>query len=464
MRRHLSLAFLLIANLVPCSQAAEDLLPWSAIEPIANAYVAGEYAPSVVIAIAKDGTLEVRGFGAFAPGSDRKVDGDTLYEIGSISKVFTGILFADAITRGEVKLDDTVQSFAPKSIHVPDQKPPAITLEHLSTHSSALPRLPPNFAPKDPMNPYAEFDASRLWAGLDASVIGRAPGSKYEYSNFAAGLLGLILYERAKVDDYDALLADRILKPLGMGSTRVTLSEKDRARLAPPFRADLVPDANWDLGALAGAGGIRSSGNDMLRLIEAVIARRDDAIGKALALSIEPRFTDSKSKVTTCLGWHKGDDDIVWHNGQTGGYHSFAAVSPGKRAGIVVLSNSASGELDRLANWALQRVLGLDKPAPEFPIPARVSDDSLEKLVGRYDFGLFAALDVTLDRDGKSRPRGLYAQLTGQPAFRVFPRSATEFAYRGIDATLTFSEIAERAGSVVLVQDGQSKRAKRVAK
>ena len=249
-----------------------------------------------------------------------------------------------------------------------------------------------------------------------------------------------------------------------MESTRVVLTAADRARLAPPYRADLVPDANWDLAALAGAGGIRSSANDMLRLIAAVLARRDDAIGKALALSIEPRFTDPKSKVTTCLGWHKGDDDIVWHNGQTGGYHSFAAVSPGKRAGIVVLSNSASGELDRLANWSLQRVLGLDRPAPEFPIPARVSDDSLEKLVGRYDFGLFAALEITLERDGKTRPRGLYAQLTNQPAQRVFPRSATEFAFRGPDATLTFSEIDAHAGVVTLHEDGQNKRAKRVTK
>lgn len=245
-----------------------------------------------------------------------RANGDTIFEIGSVTKVFTSMLLEDAVARGEVALNDPIAKYLPPDVRAPQRNGKPITLEQLSRHTSGLPRLPSNLDPRDLQNPYADYTVEKLYAFLSVHELARDPGESEEYSNLGAGLLGHLLARRAGVD-YETLVRQRILDPFGMKDTALTLTPKLRKRLAPGHDAALHPAKNWDLPALAGAGALKSSVNDMLKFVDAVLARKQ-----------------------LDLGWQRYGN-ILWHNGGTGGYRSFVAIDRTQRIGVVVLSNSA---------------------------------------------------------------------------------------------------------------------------
>src|SRR5687767_12715314 len=150
------------------------------------------------------------------------LDGDTLFEIGSITKVFTSLLLADMIQKGEVALTDPVAKYLPETVRMPERGGKKITLEHLATHTSSLPRLPANMFPRDPANPYADYTTGQLYEFLSSTELMRDIGEKYEYSNLGVGLLGHALARRAGMS-YETLVRMRILEPLGMKSTTISL-------------------------------------------------------------------------------------------------------------------------------------------------------------------------------------------------------------------------------------------------
>src|SRR5450755_4071616 len=191
----------------------------------------------------------VTGYGKVALDSDRKPDGDTVFEIGSITKVFTSLLLADMVERGEVKLDDPVSKFLPPTVTVPSRNGRQITLLDLSMQISGLPRLPDNMKPADAANPYADYDAAKLYEFLSRYKLTRDIGEKYEYSNLGVGLLGHALALKAGLS-YEQLVRRRVLEPLGMTSTSVTLSDSQKKRLATGYDSALSPVKNWDLDAL----------------------------------------------------------------------------------------------------------------------------------------------------------------------------------------------------------------------
>ncbi|HEX7678961.1 MAG TPA: serine hydrolase domain-containing protein, partial [Thermoanaerobaculia bacterium] len=206
------------------------------------------------------GVIDPSGRRTVAYGSTKKgegpVDANTVFEIGSITKVFTSLLLADAVQRGEVALTDPVSKYLPPNVKVPERGGKKITLVDLATHTSGLPRMPTNFHPRDPGNPYADFSVAQLYEFLSSVELTRDIGSKYEYSNLGGGLLGHALALRAGTD-YETLVRTRILEPLGMKSTAITLSKAMKDRLAPGHNAELQPVANWDIPTLAGAGALR---------------------------------------------------------------------------------------------------------------------------------------------------------------------------------------------------------------
>jgi CubicO group peptidase (beta-lactamase class C family) len=216
------------------------------------------------------------------------LDGNTLFEIGSITKVFTSSLLADMVARGEVKLDDPVAKYLPKTVRVPSRNGKQITLLDLATQTSGLPRLPGNLKPKDEANPYADYTVDQLYAFLSSYELTRDPGSQYEYSNLGVGLLGHALALRGG-KSYEDLLVDRILRPLRMDDTRITLSPSQKARLAPghSVSGDIVP--NWDLPTLAGAGALRSTANDLLKFLAANLDSTSKPLGRELATPHVPR-------------------------------------------------------------------------------------------------------------------------------------------------------------------------------
>lgn len=155
----------------------------------------------------------------------RPVDGQTLFEIGSVTKAFTGLLLADMVERGEVKLDDPVVKYLPPGAVVPERNGKAITLLDLATHTSGLPRLPDNMPSADPRNPYADYTEAQLDSFLKGHGLTRDIGATYEYSNLGVGLLGRALARRGD-GDYETVLRQRVLKPLGLTSTAITLTAR----------------------------------------------------------------------------------------------------------------------------------------------------------------------------------------------------------------------------------------------
>ncbi|TWT47608.1 serine hydrolase domain-containing protein [Botrimarina hoheduenensis] len=305
-------------------------------------------------------------------------DGKTLYEIGSVSKVFTGTLLADANLRGELTIDDQLASYLPEGIELKPQEAP-ITLRHLATHRSGLPRLPPNMLIwfMDPTDPYRSYTDEMAWKALAGYQPPRAPGS-YEYSNYGMGLLGMVV-ERAAHTPYEVLLRERITDPLGMSDTTIELSAEQQQRFAPAHFSNKAAGRAWTFDALVAAGGIRSTADDLIKLIDAVIsARRADPklpaepVIRALALATT-LHSPAEETPRVGLGWHGARDGVSWvHAGMTGGYTAYLAVTvlpkPERYAGVVVLSNIASDAVTPMGEQALVATLKHVTQRIELPI------------------------------------------------------------------------------------------------
>ena len=297
----------------------------------------------VAIGLLRDGVPQVLGYGPASEADPTPPDGNTVFEIGSITKTFTALLLWQAVQDGTLALEDPIIRHLPKGIDAPSRHDKEITLVQLASHTSGLPIVPANFRPRQPLNPWADYTVDDLFQSLELVTLESDPGEKYDYSNLGVGLLGQILARRAGTS-YEALVADRICKPLGLNDTGIRLSEDQRRRLAPGHNADGKPTPNWDFPGLAGAGALRSTVNDMLRYLEAHFA-------DAYAPTRAPRISINGT-LSVGLAWHllsvgPMTPKIVWHNGATGGYRSFAGYVPETRTAVVVLTNSMA-EVDRL--------------------------------------------------------------------------------------------------------------------
>ena len=286
----------------------------------------------------------VVGHGRLSASDPRQPDGDTVFEIGSITKVFTSTLLADLAWRGELALDTPVQSLLGDGARVPTRDGAEITLEQLATHSSGLPRMPDNFEPADDDNPYVDYTAERLYAFLSSHELARGIGETVEYSNLGYGLLGHALAQR-EGRDYETLVARRILEPLRMSDTAVTLTPSLQQRVAAGHNDSLDPAANWDFAALSGAGSLRSTVNDMVLFLEANLGLEPSPLHGAMQTAHARRATMPEPDTGIGLGWivHDGKDGrVLWHNGGTGGYSSFIGFDAESQVGVVVLSNAAA--------------------------------------------------------------------------------------------------------------------------
>lgn len=453
-----AVAILTIA--VPCAPVVSALDLREKVDPLARPLVDDGLVVGLAIGILKDGQTQFIAYGETTKGSGTVPTADTIYEIGSISKVFTGTLLADMVERGKVQLSDPIQQYVPAGIKVPmfDDKP--ITIENLATHTSGLPRLPKNLNPADAKNPYADYTVEQMYAFLARHKLRRAPG-EYEYSNYGMGLLGQLLAARADTT-YAQLLAQRITQPLGMSDTVLELSDQQRSRLAPPYNAALAAEHTWDIPTLAGAGAIRSTVADMLRFAEANLAADDDRkdelpLARAMRLAQQKRF-DIKGGLAIGLGWHIARDRFTrWHNGMTGGYASWLAVVPGHGIGVVVLSNTATERITQLGEQITRVAVGSEVKPPPRPATVEVDPAVLASYAGNYTILPGFGLTVTVE-DGR-----LMVQATGQDTVRVLARSKTEFFYTVVDAQITFVPGEDgKVTKLILHQNGLDLDAMRV--
>ena len=292
----------------------------------------------------------------------RPLDGASVFEIGSITKLFTALLLADMAARGEVALTDPVANYLPVEGRPRPFNGQPITLLDLATYTSGLPRMPGNFRPRDRGNPYADYTVAQLYEALSTPPPRFAPGSHYEYSNLGFGLLGHALALRAG-RSYEELVVSRICDPLGLDDTRVTLTPGMRQRLVPGHDAALHEVPNWDIPTLAGAGALRSTTNDLLRFLDACQGRRATPLAPVLASLLAVRRHAEGADVAA-EGWfvrNRRGDEVVWKNGGTGGYSSFIGYSPRTGNAAVLLSNTASSNTTT--------PIGFHLVNPRFPLP-----------------------------------------------------------------------------------------------
>src|ERR1035438_1321087 len=227
-------------------------------------------------------------YGNFSVNDPRPVGNDTVFEIGSTTKVFTSTILADMVQRGEVSLDDPVAKYLPADVKMPQRGGRQITLVDLATHTSGLPRMPSNFAPKDVSNPYADYTVANLFQFLSSYELTRDIGSKFEYSNMGVGLLGQALARRAGMD-YEALVRARVTGPLKMENTRIALTPEMKSRLAAGHNEARQAAANWDQPTFAGAGALRSDARDLLTFIAANLGYVESPLAPAMAAMTKVR-------------------------------------------------------------------------------------------------------------------------------------------------------------------------------
>lgn len=437
----------------------------SAIDALIHQRIAGRAGEGIAIGITDAAGHRVTDRG---PAGAAGFDGTTLFEIGSMSKVFTSLLLADMVGRGEVALDDPAEKYLPAGAKMPARGRRKITLEDLATHRSGLPRLPDNLSLADPTNPYADYSEANLLDFLGRYPLTRDIGSQFEYSNLGAGLLGYLLARRAGTD-YETLLKQRITVPLGMRDTTITLTPAQKARFATGHDQYMRATSAWALPTLAGAGAIRSTVNDLLLFLDASIGTKPSPLAPAMRAMLAKRWPGVSPRVATGLGWMvltTSSGDIVFHDGGTGGFRTAMAYDPTKRRGAVVLTNAAIEE--SISDIAFHLLLGTPvappaavQPAPK-PGVTRTAIDlgtaDLDRVVGRYRFT--PELEMTVVRDGS----GLEAQLTGQPAFPIFAEAPLSFFWRVVDAQVTFSaDAGGQITGVVLHQGGGTMTGKRIA-
>lgn len=442
------------------SSADSPLLPDAEIRKILVDRIDKQHqSVGIVVGVIEPAGRRVISYGSLTQGDKRPLDGDTVFEIGSVTKVFTSLLLADMVQRGEVALTDPVAKYLPPEVKMPQRGGREITLQDLANHTSGLPRLPSNLASKDATNPYADYSVEQLYQFLSSYQLTRDIGSKYEYSNLGGGLLGHVLARRAGMS-YEELVQTRICGPLGMKSTAITLSADLKSRLAVGHDPELKPVPNWDLPTLAGAGALRSTANDLLTFLAANLGYTKSPIAPAMAAMLTVRRPTGVQGLEIGLGWHiltRDGNEIVWHNGGTGGYRTFVAYDLKRRVGVAVLSNTETTVgVDDIGQHLL------NTSAPLYQLPAErkevaVDPRMFDGYVGRYE--LAPSFILTVTREGNH----LFVQASGQGKAEVFPQSAHDYFYKIVDAQITF-EVDEqgKATSLVLHQNGMNQPAKRI--
>jgi CubicO group peptidase (beta-lactamase class C family) len=388
-------------------------------------------------------------------GTDEEVNGDTVFEIRSMTVAFTGLLLQDMIERGEMKLDDPVAMYLPKSVKMPTYHGKEITLRHLVAETSGLLRpddgyLDPN--PKRADNLLADFTIEKMYAYLSGYKLTQAPGAKRAHGGVQMGLLGHVIALKAGTN-YESLVVDRICRPLKMDSTRFTLTPELQSRFAIGHSklGYAMPTVDW--GAQMPLGGLRSTANDLLKFVSANLGLTPSSL------------TPLMGKSMINLGFASPGGGIVWFDGGTRGYRSHAGFDKTRRRGVVVLSNSdAFIDAFELGDFLLEAEWQSDRR----PTEIKINDPAYGSYVGQYRSASDAAprkfrlWPFSRHKDDAASQSGigirceggrLFAQATGTNSWSVeaflppiagelLPESETRFFERLSGIPMTFSRDA----------------------
>ena len=394
--------------------------------------------------------------------SSAMADENSIYEIGSITKMFVGVLLADAVKRGEVKLDAPISAYLPKTVKTPKFNGKEITLLDLATHSASLPRLPNNFMPKDNANPYIDYTAKNLYSFLSNYKITREIGVQYDYSNLGIGLLGHILSLRAKMP-LEQLLSSRIFKPLAIKDTSFALPTAKKSRHAQGFDENNQPTSLWFFDSLAGAGAIRSTSIDMAKFISAAAGIIKTPLVDAFLEAQKVRRQGQNDRVKIGLGWNNVEvygTEFYWFGGGTGGFRSYIVIDTKQKKGAYLVNNSGqdlmSAFLESIAFNYLQPKIPIQTPLPPKK-EITLSEDILQKYVGEYQ--VTPDISIFITREGKQ----LFARASGQDRFEIFAEKEDEFFAKIAGITISFKKDEDgKINKLIITQNNDGTPAQKV--
>ncbi len=367
-----------------------------------------------------------------------RVDGDTVYDVGSITKVFTALLLADMANRHQIAFDDPAGKYLP-GVTLPARDGKQITLADLATHTSGLPLRPTNLGATDPANPYAGYTSDKLTAFLGSYTLPRSPGSQYEYSNIGYGLLGQVLSARGG-ESYPDLIRKRITRPLGMRDTSIEMSAGMKVRAATGYDSDLHPVPHWEMGALQSAGAFRSSANDLMRFLVAWIGVKKSPLNVPMNAMLAIRRPGGMSPASAIsLAWNIFDDngrEIVWKNGSVGGFRAFIGFDRAAHLGVVALANAQTGNgTDDIGLHLLDPDYPVDLEVPRVHIEIALRADVLDRYVGRYRYSESDTLAVSRQGDHL-----FVVTAPGQPPLEIFSDGPNSFFLKVVNAQITFTD------------------------
>jgi D-alanyl-D-alanine-carboxypeptidase/D-alanyl-D-alanine-endopeptidase len=408
------------------------------------------------------GVLDEKGPRVIAHGDTGAADrhpltGDTLFEIGSVTKVFTALLLTDMARARQLKLTDPVAKYLPKGTIVPARNGRSITLVDLATHTSGLPFMPDNL-PALVESQQSSYSKAYLYRFIAAQTLQHDIGSEWDYSNLDYWLLQEAMTTRGRAD-FEQLLQKRVIVPLGLRSTAITLSPELQARVATGHDAVLRPTAPLAslpvFNLMPAAGGMLSTPNDLLKFLGVAMGYEDSKLARSMAQQLQTRRPAGENE--QALGWMilgKGEDAIVLHDGGSFGFSSSVAWLPQQRTGVVVLMNQ-TGSVGDIARHLLRPSLPLEAVTPARHTEITLEPVILDAYAGRYELQDEGV--TTIARDGALLTIELPASW-GLPKLKLHAESQRDFFATELPLRVTFEVDADNHVTGMLVHPPRSQR------
>ena len=403
----------------------------------------------IVVGLVDEQGSRAISYGEMDNGTDQGVNGDTVFEIGSITKTFTGLLLQEMVERGQMKLDDPVAKYLPSSVRMPTRNSKEITLLQLATHTSGLPTSSITWTPKRADNPRADYTIQRMYDFVSGYQLTRDPGTKYEYSTVGMALLGQAIALKVGTN-YESLVVDRICRPLKMDSTRITLTPELAGRFASGHNSFgyAVSSSYW--GALTPGAALRSTANDLLKYVSAHLGLTPSRLTPLMKETHVAHFSHVEPETDDIgLAWfvtaNRQGTKVIYHGGLTDGFIAFTCFDLTRRRGVVVLSNSQDFDVPALGKLLLESEWQSDRRPKETEISSEFYDSCVGQYQQSHVDGAPSPPGLGIRREGDR----LFCQTTGSTsrpldvlwpplAVELLPESANCFFNRLTGMPVTF--------------------------
>jgi len=326
------------------------------VDDVVKSYMQNDSTVGLSIGLLKEGKTYQYGYGELVKDSKLIPNENSVFEIGSITKTFTAALIINLFKEKKLNLNAPINQFLPSGIPSLEKNSVAITVQHLLNHTSGLPRLPQDLGlGYDPQNPYKHYDSIKVYNYLKTVNLVRTPGEKFEYSNLAMGLAGLII-ERLSGKSYSKYLGEKILEPLALSRTKAENTFTETIAKGYSDKGKEVP--YWNFTGLAGAGCIYSNVGDLLKYATALLnpdsSPNPDVFNQVKAVT----YQSGKLKIASAWLYLPLDNkEVLMHDGGTGGFRSFIYIFPSKKTALVLLANNANDKINEVANSLALKLL-----------------------------------------------------------------------------------------------------------